>query len=73
VAGNGQSLEVRINAPLGNPARPVDDARCLQKFSQCIQYSGMAFDEAKVRQFLNQIENLETLEDVRPLVALLTL
>ncbi|MDD3992284.1 MAG: MmgE/PrpD family protein [Desulfobacteraceae bacterium] len=72
VGGNGESFEVRINAPLGNPLHPVDDARCRQKFSKCIQYSGIAFEETKREDWLAQIENLENLADVCRLIAPLT-
>ncbi|MBW2356764.1 MAG: MmgE/PrpD family protein, partial [Deltaproteobacteria bacterium] len=72
IGANGESLEVRINAPLGNPLRPVNDAQCRQKFLKCIQYSGISFDEARSRDLLNQIENLEHLEDVCTLTPPLT-
>lgn len=73
VAGDGQSIEVRINAPLGNPAHPVDDAQCRQKFLKCLKYSGLSFDETKRSNFLHKIKNLEAIEDVRALAAPLTL
>lgn len=69
---DGESLELRINAPLGNPLRPVNDAQCRQKFSKCIQYSGIAFDEAQRRDWLTQIENLENIENVCTLMPPLT-
>jgi len=72
IGANGESLEVRINAPLGNPLRPVNDAQCRQKFLKCIQYSGISFDEARSRDLLNRIENLEHLEDVCTLTPPLT-
>jgi 2-methylcitrate dehydratase PrpD len=69
---DGESLELRINAPLGNPLRPVNDAQCRRKFSKCIQYSGIAFDEAQRRDWLTQIENLENIENVCTLMPPLT-
>jgi 2-methylcitrate dehydratase PrpD len=72
IRSDGESLEVRVNAPLGNPLHPVSDARCRRKFSKCIQYSGISFNEVESRDLSTRIENLENLEDVCTLMPPLT-
>lgn len=71
--GNGTSVEVRIAAPLGNPARPVSEAQCRRKFEKCIAYSGFPLGDAQCQQLSDRIENLETLTDIGALLSPLTL
>jgi 2-methylcitrate dehydratase PrpD len=72
IRSDGESLEVRVNAPLGNPLHPVSDAQCRRKFSKCIQYSGISFNEVESRDLSTRIENLENLGDVCTLMPPLT-
>ena len=63
VLKEGNRLTSLIEAPLGNPARPMDMAMCRDKFSKCLAYSGMALDPGRVDELLNFIAGLENADD----------
>jgi 2-methylcitrate dehydratase PrpD len=68
---DGQKFHVRIDKPLGNPARPIGIDGCRDKFAKCVSYSGLAMDKSKQEKLLHTIENLEQLTDVRQLIELI--
>ena len=68
---NGQSHDASVNAPLGNPAKPLTMAHCKEKFRKCLAQSNVDFDDAKTDELLSMIENLEQVKDVRLLTALM--
>jgi 2-methylcitrate dehydratase PrpD len=68
----GAPVEVRIATPLGNPARPMSDAQCRQKFEKCLEYSGFAIAAVERRQLLEIIAGLDTLANVDALITPLT-
>ena len=70
--GDGLSVEARIAAPLGNPARPMSDAECRRKFEKCLDYSGFAMNAAAREDLLASIAALDTLADVGSLLAEVT-
>ena len=70
--GEKAPVETRIDAPLGNPLRPMTDDQCRQKFQKCLDYSGYAIDAGGRQELLAAIEALETLADVRSLLAAVT-
>lgn len=61
---NGQVHKAVVNAPLGNPANPLDMIQCQQKFSKCLTYSKIDYDESRSRELLSVIETLEDVRDV---------
>ena len=70
---NGRMYETEINAPLGNPDNPMDMERCKDKFRKCLAFSNLDFDDARAGELVSMIENLEQIQDVRSLIALMQL
>jgi 2-methylcitrate dehydratase PrpD len=68
---NGQSHEASVNAPLGNPAKPLTIEHCKEKFRKCLTHSEVDFDAAKTTELLSMIEDLEQVRDVSLLTALM--
>ena len=68
---NGQSHEASVNAPLGNPARPLTMTHCKEKFRKCLAQSNVDFDDSRTNELLLMIEGLEQVKDVSRLTALL--
>jgi 2-methylcitrate dehydratase PrpD len=61
---SGQSHEASVNAPLGNPARPLTMAHCKEKFRKCLAQSKVDFDDGRTNELLSMIEELEQVKDV---------
>jgi 2-methylcitrate dehydratase PrpD len=68
---DGQVHETEIHAPLGNPANPLDMARCKEKFVKCLAHSRLGFDDERAAGLLSTIENLEEVRDVGRLTSLM--
>ena len=68
---NGQNHEASVNAPLGNPARPLTMAHCKEKFRKCLAQSDVEFDDGRTNELLSMIEELEHVQDVRRLTKLM--
>ena len=68
---NGQNHEASVNAPLGNPSRPLTMERCKEKFRKCLAQSKVDFDDGSTNELLSMIEDLEQVQDVRLLTALM--
>jgi 2-methylcitrate dehydratase PrpD len=68
---NGQIHEAAVNAPLGNPSRPLTMERCKEKFRKCLAQSNVDFDDGRTNELLSMIEELEQVQDVRLLTALM--
>jgi 2-methylcitrate dehydratase PrpD len=68
---NGQNHEASVNAPLGNPARPLTMERCKEKFTKCLAQSKVDFDDGRANELLSMIEELEQLQDIRRLTKLM--
>ncbi len=65
-------VEMQITAPLGNPLRPMSDIQCRSKFEKCLDYSGYGMDRGARDDLSAAIMGLETLADVRSLLAWVT-
>ncbi|MFH2127580.1 MAG: MmgE/PrpD family protein [Pseudomonadota bacterium] len=68
----GERLESLIEAPLGNPVRPMDMARCREKFAKCLAYSGLALSEPAANELLEFIAHLERADDAGRMAALVS-
>jgi 2-methylcitrate dehydratase PrpD len=68
---NGQNHETSVNAPLGNPARPLTMAHCEEKFRKCLAQSDVEFDDGRTNELLSMIEKLEHVQDVSRLTRLM--
>ena len=71
VKGNGDVVETAVDAPLGNPARPMDADRCRDKFRKCVASSEVDWEESRWDELLDTVEHLEELDDVSRLVSLM--
>ena len=68
---NGQNHEASVNAPLGNPARPLTMSHSKEKFRKCLAQSDVEFDDGKTNELLLMIEELEQVQDVSRLTKLM--
>jgi len=66
----GERREALIEAPLGNPARPMGQAMCRAKFAKCLAYSGLETDPARVEEMLDFITDLDQAKDAGHLAVL---
>ncbi|MEW5913493.1 MAG: MmgE/PrpD family protein [Thermodesulfobacteriota bacterium] len=69
---SGERLTMDIEAPLGNPLRPMSRAQCRDKFNKCLAYSGLIYAPARVEEMLAFIEDLDQATDVAHLVRLVS-
>jgi aconitate decarboxylase len=65
---DGRRLAHRTPVPLGNPQNPMSGAQVREKFTRCVEQSGLAVSGAAVRELMDMIENLEQLADIGDLV-----
>ena len=70
--GDGRMLESFIEAPLGNPARPMDIQMCRDKFNKCLAYSGLGMDRDAAWELLDFIAELERADDAGRMARLLS-
>jgi 2-methylcitrate dehydratase PrpD len=68
---DGRVNKAVVNAPLGNPANPLDMARCREKFVKCLKYSKINYDDKKSNELLSTIERLEQVKDVGLITAIM--
>lgn len=54
----------RVEAPLGNPLKPLTMEQCKEKFRKCFEYSKIEIGENKIDELLDMIDNLEKIKDV---------
>ena len=67
----GERLESVVEAPLGNPAKPMDLARCQEKFAKCLAYSGLALSPAQSGELLGFIADLDQATDAGAMAGML--
>ncbi|MGD9124110.1 MAG: MmgE/PrpD family protein [Desulfarculaceae bacterium] len=67
----GEVMQTKVEAPLGNPAKPMTLDLCREKFYKCLQYSGVSLPASQVDELLAMIQDLENCPDVSRLVGLL--
>ena len=68
---DGQRLESLVEAPLGNPAKPMDLERCKEKFAKCLAYSGLGLSAAQSEALLEFIAGLDQAADAGAMAAML--
>jgi 2-methylcitrate dehydratase PrpD len=68
---SGQRDMCRVDKPLGDPAKPLDDAQLVAKFRDCAQYAAVGLAPRTVDDVLALIDGLEHVPDVAALTALL--
>jgi 2-methylcitrate dehydratase PrpD len=66
---DGRSITVEATDPIGLPQKPLSDAQFEAKFRDCARNAVRPLSDASVDTVLAAIERLETLADVRELLA----
>jgi 2-methylcitrate dehydratase PrpD len=61
-----------VDLPRGNPRNPLADEEHLERFRDCVNYADIPIPESNVGKAVSLITRLEKVEDVRPLISLLT-
>ena len=69
---DGRVLSHRVEAMLASPARPLSRAAQLAKFRGCWAYAAEPLDPAGAEALIGMVDALETLPDVRALLAPMT-
>lgn len=67
---SGRRHEIRLDQVLGHPERPLSREQHLGKFGRCWRYGATPLDDAAARQMIQLVDRLETVADVRELIAL---
>lgn len=68
---SGATLVKQTQFPRGNPKNPVSMDECVQKFKKCATYSAKLFSDKHLEQTIEIIGNLEQLDDMNKIGALL--
>jgi len=61
---DGSERAVRIDHPLGSPARPISADRLQDKFRDCCGHASSNLTEAQIEALIETVNNLEVLDDV---------
>jgi 2-methylcitrate dehydratase PrpD len=67
---NGRRHEVRLDSVLGHPSRPLSREQHLAKFRRCWTYGAERLAPENGERLIELVDRLETVPDVRELVAL---
>jgi aconitate decarboxylase len=69
---DGRLLDWRCDVMLANPARPLTHEAHLAKFRRCWQFAADTLPAENREHLIEMVDRLETLTDLRDLIALLT-
>ncbi len=69
---DGRSYYQQIDHALGSPQWPLSYERCAEKFLDCALYSARPIPQKNLKQVINLIRHLETVQDVRDIIRLLS-
>ncbi len=61
-----------VDIPPGFPGAELDDAQHLARFRDCLAYAPHPPSDLQANEFLQRLDSLTTITDVRDLLALLT-
>jgi 2-methylcitrate dehydratase PrpD len=62
--GDGSAYQVRVGAPLGNPANPMGETAFLSKFTDCARYAREPIDADGARRICEATLALEQIDDI---------
>lgn len=68
---DGRLLTRSLDIAPGFPGADLTDAQHLTRFDDCLAYAPHAIDKVDVDRYLSALQNLSTLDDIRPLVSML--
>jgi 2-methylcitrate dehydratase PrpD len=68
---DGREAALRVDAVKGHPRNPMSFDECAEKFWSCASFAARSLDRAKLEQAVEMVRDLEKVEDVSALVALL--
>jgi len=66
----GQRHEIRLDQVLGHPARPLSREQHLDKFRRCWRYGAAQLRATAAEEMIRTVDRLESVADVRALIAL---
>lgn len=68
---DGRVYENSVPIPRGLPGNPLSKEEHLERFYDCINYSGRKLNKKNLNKIISMINNLEELKDIRKLIPLL--
>ena len=68
---NGTICQKEVNFPRGVSENPLSSEELEDIFYDCVDYGGMSFHKDSVKKIISIVHNLEEVDDVRTLVALM--
>jgi len=71
--GDGHTDSVLVESPLGGPERPISFEAVVEKFRDCLSFSGREMAEEVIEQIVESIYHLEDVEDIADIVDLIGL
>jgi 2-methylcitrate dehydratase PrpD len=69
---DGRVLREQVSKPLGHPDNPLSGEALKRKFMDCGRHAPNGLSRAALERVVETVDQLETLTDVRQLVALLS-
>jgi 2-methylcitrate dehydratase PrpD len=67
---DGKEYHGQIDVPPGTPANPMTDEEHVNRFYDCVEFSGIKWLKGREEAILNYIENLEIKDDIRGIIPL---
>ncbi len=68
---NGNSHFEQVNLPTGTPSNPMTFEDCVRKFRDCITHAERQIPNSNADQVVELVSNLENVEDIQEVLALL--
>ena len=68
ISKNGKRRSRRVDFVKGHPRNPLDMEEVEEKFRKCLQFSSRPPEEEKVSALIKTMKELDTLEDISPLL-----
>jgi 2-methylcitrate dehydratase PrpD len=69
---DGRELKKQVEYSKGTPENPVTFDDCIDKFRRCLAFAAKPLDHKKTESVIDLVANLETVQDIRQLITLLT-
>jgi 2-methylcitrate dehydratase PrpD len=69
---DGRELAIDLPAVLGAPGRPLSREQHLAKFRRAASSGAQSFDATRIARLIEQVDELDTIDDMRSLIDLMT-
>lgn len=70
---DGQRDSILVEHPLGGPQRPMPFEAVVEKFKDCLSFSGKEISEDKVDKLIEKVHSLEDVSDAAEIIDLMSL